>query len=507
MVKGLKGFIIKVIIIFFVLESNALVEKGEKSVYAAGVQGLNCQYGSAKADTLSFSKIKSLSLDTSFEKNMVSKFCDYFYNNFSETDCNVFLADVTHDGCKDMIVVDLSNVESEQKIDVYIYIYSNQKVKNIKKITGYEFHAGGFLNLYLLDINSKCYLYQCSDHMWQGYGSLEYKIFSLSKTGKEMIHTQNKAEGEPITDKSCDDFTKEEVSYGKYLVSVLYGDSPYFGENYTVSRAGDVFKGYIKPVSDAIQLKDLTIERSIRKILGKTNGAISKKDLAKIKKLKISDEQIVSLEDLNYCTNLTDLSLSACQITNISCLKNLSKLKSLDLCYNKIGDISVLKEMSNLSTLYLLGCDISDISSLKNLKKLTLINLDHNDINSIDALKGLTNLTYLSLHACNIRDIKALKKLTKLKSLDLGGNSIKDISSICGLVNLNTVYLNSNEITDMAVLKNLKKLRFLDLGNNHIKNIKSLHGLTKLTYLDVSENKVTDWTPVNHVAKVIGRPK
>gem|GEM_PF-3173401 len=459
----------------------------------------------------SFSNV--ISVTTINRNDIISKYCSYFYNNFSEESCNVFIVDITNDGCEDMIIVDLSYLELERKIDVHVFTYKG-KVVNIKKVTGYSVHSSGFLNLYVLNIDSKNYLYQCSDAMWQGYGSLEYKLFSLTEEGEEAIYIQNMTEGNPITDKDLKKFKTEEEKYGKYLMYTLYAtNGPHLSnDDYTISNAKDIFNYGITPTpketytADTIQWKDSVMEKYIREKLGKLNGNITKNDLKKIKKITIKDEKIITLEDLKYCINLTDLSLDNCQITNISCLENLKKLMVLSLSYNRISNIIALKSMSDLNELYLYGCGIEDISSLKNLTKLNTINMDYNAINNIDALSGLTKLTSLSLHSNQLSDIKPLKKLTKLKMLDLGGNLIKCVSSIKGLINLETLFFNSNQISKLNGLETLKKLTFLDLNFNQIKDITILHGLTNLTYLDLGDNQVVNWTPVKNVPTVMGRP-
>ena len=277
-----------------------------------------------------------------------------------------------------------------------------------------------------------------------------------------------------------------------------------------------------------IKWKDPVIEEYVRVELGKLTGDITVGDVKEISCIDITENNVKTLEDLKYFTNLTELSLCDNQISDISSLKGLTNLTVLDLSWNQISDISSLKGLTNLTSLimggnpisdisslkgltnltelYLYGNQISDISNLKGLTNLTELDLNWNQISDISSLKGLTNLTGLYLNNNQISDISSLKGLTNLTVLYLFYNQISDISILKGLTNLTVLYLDNNQISDISSLKGLTNLTKLSLDNNQISDISSLKGLTNLTFLDLDGNQITDWSPVDHVSAVDGRP-
>ena len=86
--------------------------------------------------------------------------------------------------------------------------------------------------------------------------------------------------------------------------------------------------------------------------------------------------------------------------------------------------VSILPDFLYLKELSLTRCEIADVSLLGKLKNLSILNLERNRIQNIEALKYLTNLENLNLAENQITDIRALEHLTKLSELDLYNNKI-----------------------------------------------------------------------------------
>ncbi|MGB2863112.1 MAG: leucine-rich repeat domain-containing protein, partial [Sedimentisphaerales bacterium] len=122
--------------------------------------------------------------------------------------------------------------------------------------------------------------------------------------------------------------------------------------------------------------------------------------------------------------NLTTLSLSSNQISDISAVKDLTNLITLYLFNNQISDISALASLIKLTSLDFSLNQISDISALADLTKLIELDLGWNKINDITALAGLNRLQYLSIHRNRISSISAITNLTSLKYLNLDGNPL-----------------------------------------------------------------------------------
>ncbi|MDR1532292.1 MAG: leucine-rich repeat domain-containing protein, partial [Clostridiales bacterium] len=155
-------------------------------------------------------------------------------------------------------------------------------------------------------------------------------------------------------------------------------------------------------------------------------------------------------------------------ITDLSEVEIPSDVTHLELNGNSISDISALAGLTNLRSLYLHDTQVSDINALVGLTNLTELALNNTQISDISVLSGLTNLTLLSLNNTPIRDISALSGLTNLTLLSLRNTPISDISALSGLTNLTDLYMDDTPISDISALSGLTTLTRLSLGNTQI---------------------------------------
>ncbi|MEO8148532.1 MAG: COR domain-containing protein [Bacteroidia bacterium] len=158
---------------------------------------------------------------------------------------------------------------------------------------------------------------------------------------------------------------------------------------------------------------------------------------------------------LNENKRVASLGLKDCDIVSIhriiDHLKNLADLRTLDLSENQLVDISFLMELPKLTSLYLASNRINDIIALKNLVELNLLDLYDNEIKNISPLKNLIQLTNLTLSYNKISNISPIANLKHLKFLRLKGNQIKDISSLKDWKNLELVNLDDNKIAKLPI--------------------------------------------------------
>lgn len=296
------------------------------------------------------------------------------------------------------------------------------------------------------------------------------------------------------------------------------------------------------------------LESIIRKLLNIPEGPLYESELSKITQIKNnwpSDRMsLLSLDGIQYLTNLATLDLVGNNISDLSPLRGL-KLKSLDLSYNKISDLSPLATMTSLVNLNLAHNKISDITALASLTNLRFLNLSANNINKIDAVKNLQKLESLDLSSNDIKDITPIEglgqsllsldisynpipisqiefiknwtqlhnlgmsgfnlnssqitfvsKFSSLKSLDLGFNRITDVTPLASLTGLRELFLYSNMIKDISPLANLKNLEWLNAGANMISNVAPLRNLTKLRFLDLEINNISNISPLTNLSNL-----
>jgi len=182
------------------------------------------------------------------------------------------------------------------------------------------------------------------------------------------------------------------------------------------------------PAPETVTFPDENLEAAISDALGKPAGeAITPAEMAGLTSLSLpSVWDITDLSGIEYCTNLTSLTLGASQI-DLSPLASLINLTWLDLHNNQISDVSPLASLTNLAVLNLWGNRISDISPLASLTSLVGLNLRNNEISDLSPLVSLTNLTWLILTWNQISDISPLVENSGLgegDAVELANNNL-----------------------------------------------------------------------------------
>ena len=148
-----------------------------------------------------------------------------------------------------------------------------------------------------------------------------------------------------------------------------------------------------------------------------------------------------------------------------------SDVTELDLSNCGITDISALSVCINLERLNLSGNYIRDISCLVDLPALKSLNLSNNKLSDVRPLMSLTALEYLNLEKNGITSVTALAELSNLKELQLGGNQLKSFVSIAKISSLKTLGLDNTGLTDTDLedlydLKSLTMLSIKDLSTS-----------------------------------------
>lgn len=136
----------------------------------------------------------------------LARFKTIFYSQFSADDKAV-IADVTHDGVSDMIVI---AQEDEGMYECILYIGSEtNEMKEINLDRGGESHVGGFFNLYIRQTEDGfSNLGKQHYNMWQGYGSLSFEEYYLDSDGKEIsvniVSVSSPSNEIPVSDEDMD---------------------------------------------------------------------------------------------------------------------------------------------------------------------------------------------------------------------------------------------------------------------------------------------------------------
>lgn len=228
----------------------------------------------------------------------------------------------------------------------------------------------------------------------------------------------------------------------------------------------------------------------------------------------------LTLGGKTFNSDVKNLNLSGCGITDISLLSLCTELEKLDLSGNSVKDLTPLMDITGLKSLNLENNKVSDLKPLMGLKKLEYLNLSGNDVTSITALSELKSLTELHLSHNELKGLSALSDLTALKTLCLDDAGIKDayLAKLYKLSALKTLLLDENPELSQSAVDELKaklpdcRVSFtptvvtielggktfksdvteLDLSGCNISDISALSRCTSLKKLDLSDNPISD---------------
>ena len=130
---------------------------------------------------------------TSYADMAIDTYKNYYAENYVNKKVNIFLRDLTHDGIKEMITVELLNNEGEQltsnddigQLLVSVFTSNGKSITKIYELSTGRSHAG-WNWLYLYKENGKDYLLQYNPTMYQGVGTYQYDIFYLDNSGQQV---------------------------------------------------------------------------------------------------------------------------------------------------------------------------------------------------------------------------------------------------------------------------------------------------------------------------------
>ena len=255
---------------------------------------------------------------------------------------------------------------------------------------------------------------------------------------------------------------------------------------------------------------------------------------------------IENLAPLAHLTNLTELNLAHCELTNIVALSSLTNLEHLDVGFNRlhhlepianlnklesllasnnhVEDVENLSDLSSLTRLDLSDNKFSDIAPLAGLERLQELDISYNELFDLAPVSRLEQLLRLEIKGIGVEDLSPIEDLSRLTHLDASWNVVNDLSPLRGLTALNTLKLGpapisdisvlsdfveleqlrivGTEVTDISPLRDLKNLRSVVLSDNRISDVGPLAGLGDLAILDLNFNQIEDVSPLVELSEL-----
>lgn len=141
-------------------------------------------------------------------------YSQYYIENYeidaTKAFSQMFLADVTHDGSNEMIVVNQEYYrDGAQARHGTVDILSQDAEGNIERISDWYISHAKSTYLYLTEIDGEQYLLQYFPTEYQGICTYKYEIFSLTEEGERITYKEVEAETWRVTNPN--DAEKEEL--------------------------------------------------------------------------------------------------------------------------------------------------------------------------------------------------------------------------------------------------------------------------------------------------------
>lgn len=243
------------------------------------------------------------------------------------------------------------------------------------------------------------------------------------------------------------------------------------------------------------------------------NDIITENDLLTISRILGNSEKLKSIEGIQYCTQVIEISFSSNSAGIDRGLDNIAPLAEAVGGYPKLETLT-LSMMLKLQDLSPLSQIDGGFPKLVTFTIQSVACRDYSFLTKVDG--GFPQLKNLSIRSTYFKDLNVLlqleNSLPNLIKLDLSSNGISDTSPLADfnkLSQLEVLNLGSNLIDNLDFLENpsglsnLKEL-FLNynlIGNNALKSFPNVSaGFPKLERLSLGQNKISDITSLTHTS-------
>ncbi|XP_011851216.1 PREDICTED: leucine-rich repeat and guanylate kinase domain-containing protein [Mandrillus leucophaeus] len=193
-----------------------------------------------------------------------------------------------------------------------------------------------------------------------------------------------------------------------------------------------------------------------------------------------------------------NLTLSGCNLIDVSILCGYVHLQKLDLSVNKIEDLSCVSCMPYLLELNASQNNLTTFFNFKPPKNLKKVDFSHNHISEICDLSAYHALTKLILDGNEIEEISGLEKCNNLTHLSLANNKIMTINGLNKLP-IKILSLSNNQIETITGLEDLKALQNLDLSHNQISSLQGLENHDLLEVINLEDNKIAELREIEYI--------
>ena len=258
-------------------------------------------------------------------------------------------------------------------------------------------------------------------------------------------------------------------------------------------------------------IADEKLEAAIKEELGVEQ--VTKENIKELTTLSASDEDITNIDGIEHAVNLEEVDLFLTGVTDVNALAEADNLEKLNLLNTEVTDegIEQLAVADNLEEVNLGGTGVTDVNALAeadSLEELYLGPIQYNGVGEvtdegIEQLAEADNLKELSLYVTEVTDVNALAEADSLEYLNLAHTEVTDegIEQLAKADNLKELNLGGTGVTDVNALAKADSLEVLNIGGTPFSSsgteitdegIEQLAEADNLEVLDLGGTEVTD---------------
>jgi internalin A len=179
------------------------------------------------------------------------------------------------------------------------------------------------------------------------------------------------------------------------------------------------------------------LEAEVRRKLGKSSGALTPGDLAKIKSINLSAAKVHQIDPCVF--------------------PMFTALKDLFLGPGEYDDLTPLQKLATLESLRLSLSQVKDLHAIEGLKRMDRLDISHTLVgdDQLKSVGSLTNVTELMLDEDSVTDLSPIANLKKLERLSVKKTGVKDLSPLSQLMTLKFLYIADTPVTDITPVQPL----------------------------------------------------
>ena len=246
-----------------------------------------------------------------------------------------------------------------------------------------------------------------------------------------------------------------------------------------------------------VAFQEPLIEKAVRAMLNKPEGAITCTELESITGIYIQGPEVYTSVDDFFDEGgkwySSDERIRG-SITDLSDLRNMPNLRIILLGGQYIRDLSPLADLQYLQRVEFRDNYISDLSPLANKSMLSDACFLSNQLTGIEAVNTWQAIRNLNLSGTGYYDGSPIGSLRHMESLDINNNS--DAYKYLAGIYVNELFLGAAGQTDLECIKDVAYVSKLYIRWSDIRDISALTGREDISYLNMESCVIDDLSPL-----------